>query len=85
MNPHILSHEQVLDCLRVKHEQLTNGIWRLASDLLDDENGISDRAYQSLIALCNKIHPGFASQIHKQSDCTDSRWYISKPLQETGK
>ena len=44
--------------------------------LLDDDNGISEEAYDRLVILGNIIDPQFVSAVAKYVESTDGRFYM---------
>lgn len=44
--------------------------------LLDDDNGISEEAYDRLVILGNIIDPQFVSSVSRFVDATDGRFYV---------
>tara|TARA_R110000851_G_scaffold89536_2_gene195119 strand:- start:97 stop:288 length:192 start_codon:yes stop_codon:yes gene_type:complete len=44
--------------------------------LLDDDNGISDKAYRELIKFLSAYEPKLERTVRAVAKCTDGRWYI---------
>lgn len=57
-------------------ENLGSKFSMLWDTLLDDDNGISEEAYDRLVILGNIIAPKFVSSVSRFVDATDGRFYI---------
>lgn len=57
-------------------EDLSNKFSWLWDSLLDDDNGISEEAYDRLVILGNIIDPQFVSAVAKYVESTDGRFYV---------
>lgn len=57
-------------------EDLGNKFSMLWDTLLDDDNGISEDAYDRLVELGRIIDPKFVSNVSRYVDATDGRFYI---------
>jgi hypothetical protein len=57
-------------------EDLGNKFANLWDTLMDDDNGISEDAYNRLVALGELIDPRFISAVTRYVDATDGRFYI---------
>ena len=55
-------------------EALFKNLW---NSVLDDDRGINTNAYESLVALGNRISPDFVSGAIRHVDATDGRFYIT--------
>lgn len=57
-------------------ENLGSKFSMLWDTLLDDDNGISEEAYDRLVILGNIIDPQFVSAVAKYVESTDGRFYV---------
>jgi hypothetical protein len=57
-------------------EDLGNKFSMLWDTLLDDENGISEDAYNRLVELGTILDPRFVASVTRYVDATDGRFYI---------
>jgi hypothetical protein len=57
-------------------DNLSSKFSMLWDTLLDDDNGISEEAYDRLVILGNIIDPKFVNAVSRYVDATDGRFYI---------
>lgn len=57
-------------------EDLGNKFSMLWNTLLDDDNGISEEAYNQLVELGQIIDPNFVNRESQYVDATDGRFYM---------
>lgn len=48
----------------------------LWNELLDSDNGISEKAYMALLMLGQIVDPDFVNDARRMVDATDGRFYI---------
>ena len=51
-------------------------MYLLIQALLDDDHGISDKAYMELIKFLSVYEPKLERAVRVVAKCTDGRWYI---------
>jgi hypothetical protein len=59
-------------------ENLGNKFSMLWDTLLNNDNGISEDAYNSLVDLGNIIDPYFVKSVSRYVDATDGRFYLKE-------
>lgn len=71
-----ISINTLVEDIQEFENNLSSKFSMLWDTLLDDDNGISEEAYDRLVILGNIIDPIFVASVSRYVDATDGRFYV---------